>query len=200
MPPRASLAPWGFPIRLPFFFRLPKDEVQWILLFLPCHLNFPVPCLQVVQIFVGQLAVFLKFPCAEIHGPICRRVSVTLFNQGGNHFQHPANLLRCQGMGSGRLYVHGSHVFLALRNITLGNFLGSNPFFHGFFDDFIIYIGEIRHKIHFIAFVFHVTPYRVKDNHGPCIPNMDKIVYGRPAHIHFYFPFLQRDKFLFLPA
>ena len=41
MPARTALAPWGFPVRLAFFFRLPENEIGRILfVFLTGYLQF----------------------------------------------------------------------------------------------------------------------------------------------------------------
>ncbi len=76
MPARPALTPRRLPVRLAFFLGLPKHEVKGVLLGLPSHLDIAVPGLQVVEVLVGELAIFLKFAGAEIDGAICRWVGV----------------------------------------------------------------------------------------------------------------------------
>ena len=100
-------------------------------------------------------------------------------------------------MYRGRLYVHRLHILLALLDITPGNHGGIHAFLHRFLNDFVIHIREVGYIIYFKPLVFHITPYRIKYDHRPGIPDMDQIINRRPADIHPYLSLFDRHKFLF---
>ena len=58
MPARTALAPWGLPVRLAFFFRLPENEIGRILfVFLTGYLQFTKACGWVVAGFTFMSAI-----------------------------------------------------------------------------------------------------------------------------------------------
>ena len=100
-------------------------------------------------------------------------------------------------MSGGRFYIHICHILFALGDITLRNFLGAYTFLNGFFNDLVIHICKIGHKIHFISLVLHITAGRIKHDHGTGVADMDKVVYGGTAYIHFDLSFLNGNEFFF---
>ena len=100
-------------------------------------------------------------------------------------------------MCGSRLHIHGLHVLFAFRNVTLGNDGGIHALRNGLFDNLIVHIGKIGHKIHLVAFMLHVPSYRVKNNHRTGVSDMNKIIYGRSAYVHFDLPLLKGDKVFF---
>ena len=123
---------------------------------------------------------------------------MTLFDQGTDHIQHAADLFGSLGMCSSRLYIHGSHVFPALCNITLGDHRCFHTFLDCLLDDLIIHIGKVGYIINLVTLMLHIASYCIKYDHGPCISNMDQIIYCRSADIHLHLSFGKRYK-LFLP-
>ena len=93
-------------------------------------------------------------------------------------------------MYGSRLYVHHFHILFALGNIALGNGLGVHALLDGLLDNLVVYICEIGNIVDVIAFVLKIPSDCIKNDHRSCISNVDKIVYGRTAHIHLYLAFL----------
>ena len=100
-------------------------------------------------------------------------------------------------MCGGRLYIHISHILFALFDVALGDFFRRYTLLDGFCNDLVIHIREIGYIVYFISLVLHISSHCVEDDHGSGISDVDKIVYGRTAHIHFYFSFLQRNEVFF---
>ena len=185
VPAGAALAPRGLPVRLPLLLRLPEHEVGGILLsLLAGHLDLPESRLEIVQILVGQLAVILELLHAVVDGAVLRPVGVPLLDQGLDHLQHAADLLRGQGMGGGGLHIHGRHVLLALRDVALGNRVGVHPLLDGFLDDLVVHVGKIGHVIYLVALVLKVPAHRVKHDRGA-------------ADVHLHLSRLQGHKLVF---
>ncbi len=85
MPARPALPQGEGPGRLAWLRRLPQGEIQGVLLFLPnpdAGARF-----QIVDRLMGELAVMLVFPCAEIDVPIRGPVGVALFDQAPDQRQ-----------------------------------------------------------------------------------------------------------------
>ena len=146
---------------------------------------------------MGKLAVLFEFLYTEIYGSVSCRICVSLVNEGLDHVDHALDLLCCLRCGCGRFYIHVCHIFLALFDIAGGNFLCGNTLFNGFFDDFVIYICKVGYIINLVSFIFHVSSYRIKNNHRTGISDMDQIVNCRSANIHLYLALFQRYEFLF---
>ena len=198
MPSRTAIAPWRLPCRLPFLLWLPQYEVQWIfLLILACYQKGTLSRTQVIQILVGQFAIFFKFPGAIVYGAVLL-IGISFVNQGLDHVNHAADLFRSQGILGGRFNIHAIHILLAFRDITLGNLVGRYPFFDRPFDNLVIYIRKVGNIIYIVAFVFKISPHRIKYDHGPCISDVNEVIYGRPAYVHLYLSFLQRHEFFLL--
>ena len=96
------------------------------------------------------------------------------------------NVLGSLGVLGSGLDVHALHVFFALCNVAFGDHAGLNALFVSFFDDLIVHIREVGYIVHFISLVFHVTAHGIKYDHRAGISDMDQVVYGRSADIHFY--------------
>ena len=190
MPSRTSLTPWRYPERFSLFFRFPEYEIQRVfLLVFSGHLQRTEAGLQIFQILVRQLAVFLKVFHPEINGSV-NFIGKALVYECLNHFNHTLDFLGSQGMCRGWFDIHIRHIFFALFNITCGNLLRTYAFFDSFCNDFIVHVCKIGNVVHVIALVFHITAHRVKYNHRSCISNVDKVVNRRSADIHAYFSLL----------
>ena len=100
-------------------------------------------------------------------------------------------------MGGGRLYIHHLHILLALGNIALGDFLSGDALLDSLFDDLVVHVREVGHVIYLIALILHVSAHGIKDNHGSGVADMDKVVNGGTAYIHFHLSLLKGYKGLF---
>ena len=120
-----------------------------------------------------------------------------LVDQCLDHIQHAADLLgSLRVLGSG-LDIHSLHVLFALCDIALGDHAGLHTLFIGLLDDLVIHVCEVGYIVYFVTLVFHVTAHRIKYDHGAGIADVDQVVYGRSADIHFYLSRLQGLKFFF---
>ena len=198
MPAGTSFAPGRLPIRLSFFFRLPEHEIQRVFFEIARHFNISVPRLQIVDIFMGKLAVLFKFTGSVIDGPVCRGICIAFFDQPGDHLDHTVDFFCRKRMRRCRKHVHIGHVFFAFFNKPAGHFFRRTALIDCLLNNFIVHVREIGYKIDVISDIFHITPYGIEYDHRPCISDMDIIVYGRPADIHFYFSLFQRYKLFFL--
>ena len=198
MPARTAFAPVRIPIWLAIFFRFPEYEIQRILFQIAGYFDISVSGFQIIDVFMGKLAVLSKFSRSVIYGTICCLISITFIDQRLDHCQHARNLLRSQRMSSCRFYIHICHIFFALSDVAFCHFFCGSTLFNGFFYDFVIYICKIGYIIDFVSFVFQISAHRIEYDHRTGISNMDKIVYGRSAYIHFYFSFLKRHELFFL--
>ena len=133
-----------------------------------------------------KLTVVLEASGTEIYGTVCSNISMSLIDQGLDHVQHTSDLLGSLGVLGSGLDVHALHVLFALCNVTLRDHAGLNALFVSFFDDLIVHIREVGYIVHFISLVFHVTAHGIKYDHRTGISDMDQVVYGRSADIHFY--------------
>ena len=133
-----------------------------------------------------KLTVVLEASGTEIYGTVCSNISMSLIDQGLDHVQHTSDLLGSLGVLGSGLDVHALHVFFALCDVTLGDHAGLDALFVSFFDNLIIHIREVGYIVHFIPLVFHVTAHGIKYDHRAGISDMDQVVYGRSADIHFY--------------
>ena len=96
-----------------------------------------------------------------------------------------------------RLHIHPFHILLTFCDVSLRNFLRRNAFFNCFLNDLVIHIRKIGNVIDIVSLIFKISSYGVKYDHRSCISDMNKIIHGRTADIHFHFPRLQRYKFFF---
>ena len=145
---------------------------------------------------MGELAVILEFSRTVVDGSVFL-IGISFVNQRLDHVNHAADLFCCQRVLCRRLDIHCVHVFLALSDIPLGYLIRCNALFNGFLDNLVVHICEIRDKVHIIASVFKITSDRVKYDHRTRVPDVNKIIYGRSAYIHFHLTLFQRYKFLF---
>ena len=198
MPARTTVAPRRRPGWFAFFFRFPENKIQRIFfLVFTGYLQRAETGLKVIQIFMGKFSILFKFLNTEINSAVCCRISISLVDQSLDHVDHSVDFLCCLRIGGGRFHIHCIHIFSALCDITLGNFLCTYPFFNCFLNDLVIYVSEVGYKINFIAFVFHISAYCIKNDHRTCISDMDQIINCRSADIHADFSLFQRYKFFF---
>ena len=201
MPARTALAPWRLPVRLSLFLGLPEHKIIRVFLaFFTRYLNLTKARLKLIQVFVGQLAIFCKGTRLKVHRAVLCHIGVSLVDQGLDHIDHALNLLSCLRMYRSRLHIHILHILFALCNIALGNNMGIYAFFIGLFDDFVVHIRKVGNKFHLISLVFKIPAHSVKHDHGTGISDMDQIVYRRAAHIHFHLSRCNRLKFFFSPG
>ena len=198
VPARTALAPRGLPIRLTLFFRFPENEVVRILLaLLTGYLDLTESGLEIVKILMGKLSVIFKFPDTVVNRSVSSHIGVTFFDQGADHIQHAADLFCRQRVLCCRLDIHALHILFALGNVALGDRLCINALLDGFFDDLIIDIRKVGYIIYIVSFIFKVPSYRIKYDHRSRVSDVDKVVDGRSAHVHFYFSRLYRNELFF---
>ena len=200
VPAGTAVAPGRLPVGLPFLLGLPEHKVQRILLLiLAGHQKGTLSALQIVQVLVGQLSIITEASHTVIHRSVVRHISVAVVDQLLDHLQHAADLLSGLGMHCGGAHVQGFHILFAFRDVALGNHVGVHAFLDGLLDDFVVHIGEVADIIHFIPPVFKIAAHRIEHDHGAGVADVDQVVYGGAAYIHFYLARGDGDKFfLFL--
>ena len=144
-----------------------------------------------------KLSVIFKFPDAVINRSVSSHIGVTFFNQSADHIQHAADLFCRQRVLCCRLDIHAFHILFALGDVALGDRPCINALLDRFLDDLVIDIGKVGYIIDIVSFIFEVTSHRIKYNHRSCVSDMDKVVHGRSAYIHFYFSRFHRNKLFF---
>ena len=93
------------------------------------------------------------------------------------------------------LYVEAVGVVESLGNIFFGNFLHCGIFLVGSFYYLIVHVGEVLNVCHLISLVLKITSYRVKNNVGTRVSDMDIVIDRGAADIHFYLSGLHGHKF-----
>ena len=115
-----------------------------------------------------------------------------------NHIDHIRDFFRSLRMNRRRTNIHAFHVLLALCDIALGNDGRINAFFICGFDDLVIDIREVGDIIDFISLMLKVSADCVKDDHRPCVADMNQVVNCRSAYIHADLSGYKRNEFLFM--
>ena len=111
MPARTALAPWRLPVRLSLFLGLPEHKIIRVFLaFFTRYLNLTKARLKLIQVFVGQLAIFCKGTRLKVHRAVLCHIGVSLVDQGLDHIDHSLNLLSCLRMYRSRLHIHILHI------------------------------------------------------------------------------------------
>ena len=69
------------------------------------------------------------------------------------------------------------------------------------FDDLVLHVGDVHHLLHVVAFELEIAPHEIGKNECAEIPNVAKVINGRPAAIHAYLPSagIERDEVLDRP-
>ena len=67
-------------------------------------------------------------------------------------------------------------------------------------DDFVVNIGKILHEGDFVSPVLQIPPQHVEDAEGPGVSNMDIVIHGGAAGVHFHLSRLHGDKIFLLAA
>ena len=80
--------------------------------------------------------------------------------------------------------VQVGHILFAFLNVTLGNDRSVHAFLICLFNDFVVYVGEVRYVVHFVPFILEVTAHRVEHDHRSRVADMNQVVNRRTADIH----------------
>ena len=200
VPARPPLPPGRFPVGLAFFFRLPEDKIQRILLEVSGHLDVAVSALQVIDVFMGKLPVILELPRAVVNRAVLHRVGIAFFDQRFDHRDHPVDLLGCLRMRRRRLHVEGCHILFAFFDIALADLGCRKSLLVCLFDDLVIHVRKVGNVVDVVSLVLHVTPEGVKHDHRTRVADVDQIVDRRPADIHGQFLLPDRLKLFFCPG
>ena len=84
-----------------------------------------------------------------------------------------------------------------LSDIAVGDLSIGNALFIGAPNDLVVDIRKILHKSHVEAAVLKIPAKHIEHDEAARVADMEKIIYGRPAGVHFYFARFKWDKFLF---
>ena len=197
MPTRSAFAPRRCPAGFAFFFGFPQYEVCGIFLCVVDGYTFAGTGNQFIQILSGQFAVFREFLCIIVNSAIVF-ISKTFVDQFLNHCNDTVHFLCNTRMYSSTFYVQTVSIVECFFNITIGDCFHCAVFFVCTVDDLVVNVCEVLYISNVITFVFQVSSYGVKYNIRACVTDMDIVIYGRAANVHFYFAFLARNEFFFL--
>ena len=103
-------------------------------------------------------------------------------------------------MNVGLSYVQGFCILKIFSNILLAYLWSRCALFPGTIDYFVVNICKVLDKLHLISSVFKIVSKCVKYDKRSCIPDVEKVVYGRSANIYADLAFLNRHKFFLLPC
>ena len=147
---------------------------------------------------MAQLAVVRIGFGAEVHIAVRGKVGVA----GIEQLLHNAD--NCVH-GFGRAGMHGRladaealRVRVVFLDIAVGNHVIGHAFLVGLVNHLVVDIGEILHELHLIAAVFKVAAQQVEHDERARVADVEIVVHGRAAGIHFDLARGDRDKLLFL--
>ena len=146
-----------------------------------------------------KLSVAVKILGAEIHIAL-RLIRIALINKGGDYIDDIVNVLGRLGMDVRLTDIEPLCIFPKFIDIFFGDLGELHALFIGSLDYFIVNIGEILNEFHLVAPVFKVAAQNVKNAKRARVSDMDIIIYGRAAGVHFDLSGRYRHKLLFLPC
>ena len=107
--------------------------------------------------------------------------------------------------GLGRAGVHGRpadaeplRIDVVFLDIAVRDNVEVHAFFIRLIDDLIVDIGEVLHKFHLVAPVLKVAAQQVEYNERARIADVEVVIHGRAAGIHFDLTWGDRNEFLLL--
>ena len=83
-------------------------------------------------------------------------------------------------------------------NVFVGKVLGIHAFFIGAFDDLVINVGKVLDISHIVTAIAEIAAHHIKGHDGAGIAQMNIVVGGRAANVHFDLTFFYGNKLFFL--
>ena len=196
VPARTALAPGGLPVRLAGLRRLPQGKVHGVFLLL-IHIDSG-PCLQILQRLMGKAAVM-----AELFRPVVDIsigfIGIALVHQGLHHVNDGIHVLRGLGVDSSVVDAQRMGVLEILLDILLRHLLRGDALLIGPADNLIIHIGEVLGEGHAVPPVFQIAAQHVKNDDGPRVAHVNKVIHRGAAAVHFHLAGHHGDEFFFFP-
>ena len=195
MPARTALAPWRLPIWFAWLCALPERKIERILLlFIHFHAGAGK---QVIDIAAGKLTIVAKFAYGIIHIAIIQRVGIALVNEPLHKSDDVIDVLTDLWMHRRRQHIQRLGVFEKGVDIERSKRDRIFPFFIGAIDDLVVHIGKVGHKSDIVAEITEITAHRVEHNDRTGVAEMNVVVGGWAADVHFHLTWLQRLKWHF---
>ncbi len=195
MPARPTRTPGTAPGWFARFCLLPQGEIhRFLLAFIYFH---PGSSQHVINSAAGQFAITGKSLDPKID------ISLDFIGESSaNEPLHRFNDIRYMFADPG-VYISSDDaqrisILKVLLDIALGQEDRIIPLFPGPVDYLVIDIREVLHIFDLVAPVFQVPPDRIEYYQGAGIAQVDIIIGGRPAHIHFYLARIKRYQLFFV--
>ena len=144
-----------------------------------------------VDVAAGQRAVVGVAAHAEVHVAF-DLVSMPAVDELLDELDHVGDFLGSTRTHVGVFDVECMHV-VKERLRVLGSHLGGGAaFLVGFLDDFVVYVGDVRHELHLEAAPRKVAADDVEADERASVADVDVVVHGGAAHVHADFAVLER--------
>ena len=194
MPAGTAFAPGAFPIGFAGFRRFPQREIEGISLLL-AHGDSGAG-LHFVDGAAGKFAVGFEFADFEVD------VAVDFVGEAvvDDLLYHGDDIVHMFGdprMNRSFLHAETAGVLKVGFDVFVGQIFGIHAFFVGAVDDLIVHIGEVLDISHIIAAVGKVAAHHIKGHDGTGVAQMDIVIGGGAADIHFDFSLFHGNKFFF---
>ena len=200
MPSRSSLSPGAVPCRLAGFLCLPQGEI--LVRFLVCFHVQPLAGsgFPVFHALPAQLSVSRKCLHAVIHVSGGHGIGVSVFNQPADQLDNLRNVFRRLGVHGRRPDAQRLGVRVVFADEALRQFLHGDAFLVGPADHLVVDVRKILYEGHFVSFPFQLAAKHIKSDERPGVPDMEIIVYRRPAGINADLSLVYRFEFFLFPA
>ena len=197
MPARTALAA---PRRIPRGFarlcRLPDREIHRVL-FLLAYADARTR-LQLLHRLMAELTVVRIGLGAEIHIAVRRKVGVTVVEQLLHNVDNRVHCLGGARMHSRLADTQPLGIRVILLDITVSDDVEVHALFVGLVNHLVVNVGEVLDKLHLVAAVLKVATQQVEHDERARVADMEIVIHGRAAGIHFDLARRDRDELLLL--
>ena len=197
VPARPSLAPGRIPARLAGLCALPYGKIEGILLLL--GRVYPCAAFKAVYALAGKLAVAGKAPYGKIHVAIVGRVSMAHIYKLLHKLYYVVDMLGSPRVACGPFGAKPVGIGIVFFYVLFSKRGNGGVLLIGSSYQLVVYIGKVGYKFNLVAPVFKVAAHRIEHHKRPCVAYVYKVIYGRPAYIHFYYARGHRHKLLLAP-
>ena len=195
VPTRSTCAPGAIPCRFTRLCCLPKRKIKRIA-FCVVYL-YTLTCTQIVEVTARNRSIAGVRANGKVHITIIGNIGALIGDERLNHSLHRVNFLRCTRANVGIQNVKTMHLLNKRARIGTCNFACFNTVFVCTVNNFVINIGKVLRKHHFIAFVLQIATNGVKRQKRARVTNVNLVIHGRTTHVHAHPPFFGRYKLFF---
>ena len=135
----------------------------------------------------------------EIYVSVACGIGMTFIDQPLYEIDDVSDILRGFQPEIGIVHVETPHHGIDVFNHIFRIYVGGDPRFAGFSDDFIVHVGIIARIRHFIAFLFEIFAHNIVNQRLIPVPHVRLARNGDAARVHFHLVLFHRHEFFFLP-